>query len=149
MGFRFRGDGISNRSAATITLTNNTFANNGTAINLSPNSPAPGGGSFDVQYFNNIIANNTLGVTINSNVHILKHGNDALWGNTTNYSGLAADGPGTVKADLMLDNSTVPPGLLPGSPCRGAGSVTEAAATDFYGRARGTSIDIGAVQSSL
>lgn len=76
---------------------------------------------------------------------ITNHHN-ALWGNTTNYAGIAADGAGYVKQDCMLDQTGLAPSLHDGSPCRNAGDAAAAPTHDFYGAARGGSVDIGAVQ---
>jgi hypothetical protein len=75
-------------------------------------------------------------------------GYNALYSNTTNYAANATAGMGTTESDPMLDTSTTPPGLLSGSPCRGAANPSVAPAHDFWGRPRGSSLDIDAVQSS-
>ncbi len=135
-------------AAAVLTFINNTFENNGTAIST------PAGcvdlevcGQPTVNYFNNLFAKNTLAVDTETN-EVIADGNNALFGNTTNYAGIAADGPGYVKSDPLLDVSTTPPGLQSGSPCRGAGDPSHASPHDFWGRPRGSTIDIGAVQST-
>ena len=73
------------------------------------------------------------------------HGNNALWGNTNNYSGAAVDGNAYVKADCMLDMATGAPEPKAGSPCRGAADATKAPASDFWNAPRGGAADIGAV----
>jgi hypothetical protein len=119
---------------------NNTIINNGSGLNL----PAVGTSSLG-KIYNNLLIDNTTGILEYAPADV---GYNALYGNTTNYSGSATDGPGYVKTDPLLDTSTSPPGLLPGSPCRGTGDAMVAPSTDFYGRPRGSSVDIGAVQSS-
>jgi hypothetical protein len=122
-----------------VTLVNDTFMRNGTAIRVAASGPVILG------YDNNLIAYNAVGVDLPTPP--FHAGHNALFGNTTaDYAGVDG-GIGDILADPMLDPS-VPPGLLPGSPCRGAGDPTRAPATDFWGRARGASPDIGAVQSS-
>jgi len=76
---------------------------------------------------------------------ITNHHN-ALWGNTTNYAGIAADGAGYVKQDCMLDQTGPAPALRDGSLCHAAGDASAAPSHDFYGAARSGSVDIGAVQ---
>jgi hypothetical protein len=123
-----------------VSFVNDTFTDDGTALDLTL---APG---LPLSFFNNLITRNTLGVTFPQPADATD-GNNALFGNTNNYGGSAADGAGYVKSDPMLDSSTTPPGLEAASPCRGAGDAAHAPATDFWGRPRGTKVDIGAVQS--
>jgi hypothetical protein len=65
------------------------------------------------------VVDNAVGVDVVGNLSP-STGNNALFGNTANYGGYAADG-----SDPMLDMST-PPGLLVGSPCRGTGDASHA-----------------------
>jgi hypothetical protein len=125
---------------ATLNVINNTFVGDGTAINLVVEST----GTVTASLFNNLLVDNGVAIALTYAADV---GNNALYGNTTNYGGVATDGSDYVKKNPLLDTST-PPGLLPGSPCRGAADATQAPANDFYGRARGASPDIGAVQSS-
>lgn len=76
------------------------------------------------------------------------HGNNALWGNASNYFGTAVDGPGYVKTDCLLDGTGPVPTLGQGSSCLGAGDATVAPPADFYVVPRGAKADIGAVQTS-
>jgi len=132
-----------NGGTANIRLINDTFANNGTAIAIGPSYTTSQ--LFLLAYVSNdLIVNNTLGI----DGPLQGATNNALFGNTTNYSGGATTGSGYVTTDPKLDPSTVPPGLLPSSPCRGAGDSTQAPPEDFWGRPRGGAPDIGAVQSS-
>ena len=121
---------------APITLINDTFVNNAVGMYIDVNA----------SYFNNIITGSSLAIDQSFTSNDV-FGNNLLFGNSTNYAGMAGNGPGYVKADPMFDTSTSPPGLLAGSPARGAADPTHAPATDFWGRPRGTSVDIGAVQS--
>ena len=52
-----------------------------------------------------------------------------------------------MKSDPLLQTSVTPPTLGAGSPARGAGNKQLAPATDYWGNARGASIDLGCVQS--
>jgi hypothetical protein len=136
-GYIYPADGV---GAATIVLLNNTFENNATAIDFDSYV----GSTLSVSLYNNLFVDNGVAIALTYAAIV---GNNALYGNTTNYAGVATDGPGYVKANPLLDTST-PPGLLPGSPCRGAGNAAHAPTDDFYGKARGATPDIGAVQSS-
>ena len=127
----------------TTTMTNNTFVNNTTAVDDSSDPCC--GWAISHAYSNNLFVDNGVGLSLATLGTV---GNNAFYGNTTNYAGAAVDGPGTVKSDPMLDKSTAPPGLLSGSPCRGAGDASVAPTHDYWGRPRGSSVDIGAVQSS-
>jgi hypothetical protein len=135
-------------ATASLAFLDNTFENAGTALST------PEGcvdlevcGQPSVSYYNNLFIDNTLAVDTQTN-EVVADGNNALFANTTNYGGIAADGSGYVKSDPLLDTSTTPPGLKTGSPCRGAGDPSHASTHDFWGRPRGPTIDIGAVQSS-
>jgi len=68
---------------------------------------------------------------------------NALYGNTTNYLGLSP-GLDTISDDCDL-SADLPPRLGSGSPCIGAGTATDAPATDYWGTSRGGDIDLGAV----
>ena len=73
--------------------------------------------------------------------------NNALWANTTNYGGLASDGPGYLKVDCLLDTAGRIPTLRAGSPCRDAADPAVASPHDFHGTPRGPAPDIGAVEA--
>jgi hypothetical protein len=96
-----------------------------------------------------LIVQNGTGVDMEpgSAMPTINHGNNALFGNTANYYGMAVDGPGYVKSDPLLDTTVTPPRLGQGSPARGAADPGHAPAKDFWGRTRGQSPDIGAVQN--
>jgi hypothetical protein len=81
-----------------------------------------------------------------SGTTVTRHHN-ALWGNVTNYAGLASDGESTIKTDCMLDLATRVPSLRAGSPCRDAGDASTAPPADFYGAARAMPPDLGAVEA--
>jgi len=126
-------------SELAATFENDTFESNGTAF------IEPAGSGATLQFWNNLVVNNMVGVSTGGGSTF---GNNAYFGNTTNFAGTAIAGTGVVEANPDLATGTSPPGLLAGSPCRGAGDPSHAPNHDFYGRARGASVDIGAVQSS-
>lgn len=100
-----------------------------------------------VTYVNNIVSNSTMvGVTVAANMTGVSHSNNALFGNTSNYSASAVEGLNYVKTDCQLDTATGVPQTKPGSPCRGAGKSEGAPAADFWNVSRGSKIDLGAVQ---
>src|SRR5262249_10230676 len=76
--------------SSTITLVNNTLADNGTAISLLPPNNL---GKTTAKYFNDLVINNQVAVDTSAGVSG-EFGNNALFGNATNYSGTAVDGPG-------------------------------------------------------
>jgi hypothetical protein len=119
---------------------NNTFEGNQLAFDEG------GSETFACLFFNNLFDDNQTAIDLQKTIPAANFGNSALWGNTTNYSGLATAGSGYVTANPMLDTSLTPPGLEPESPCWGAGSATYAPPTDYWGVPRGTSVAIGAVQ---
>jgi hypothetical protein len=133
---------------ASLTLLNNTFERDTTAVSIPE-------GCVDLEVcsqpsitsFDNIFASNGVAIETQAN-DVVTDGSNALFGNTANYAGLATAGAGYVTANPVFDTSTTPPGLLAGSPCRGAANATYATTHDFWGRPRGTRADIGAVQSS-
>jgi hypothetical protein len=126
----------------TFNVMNNTFVNDQTALELSA-----GPTGFSASYFNNVFTKNALAITTNQTT-TSGFGDNALFGNTTNYGNYAVDGTGYVKSDPKLDTSATPPALLAGSPCLRAANTKYAPAGDFWGDARGAHPDIGAVQSS-
>lgn len=102
-------------------------------------------GSTTALIANNIFANITsIALSWYSPANVDRHDN-ALYGNATNYDGLASDGPNTLKVDCMLGNSTIP-ALGATSPCRDAGDKAIAPMLDFYGAARGPKPDLGPVE---
>src|SRR5262249_12691197 len=134
------GAGCTGSAAPSFALINDTILGNIDGIHVD--SP-------DIRYFNNIIDGNTLGVDILSAVAPGAFGNNAPFDNGTDSSGAAGPGAGYVTADPLLDMSTSPPGLLPGSPARGAALPAQATTHDYWGRPRDpASPDIGAIQSS-
>jgi hypothetical protein len=137
MGVDYASSGTT--ASMALMFNNDTFASNGTAINIATTDP------INLQYYNDLIVNNDFAVDLSAPP--AGAGNNAFFGNTgSNYAG-DAGGTGDVLSDPMLDRAR-PPGLLLNSPCRGAADPSRAPATDFWGRARGASPDIGAVQSS-
>jgi hypothetical protein len=103
-----------------------------------------GGGSYALTYRNNIIARSTQ-YAVDLSAAPTAHSNNALFGNMTNYNGLAGAGLGYVTSDPRLDTSYVPP--VPGStsPLLGAAS-SSAPADDYWRVARDAAPDIGAVE---
>lgn len=125
-------------SVQTVDVVNNTLLNCQNGIYGS------GGGALN--YWNNVIAKNTAnGVNIQSPVTVT-HGNNALWGNMTNYAGLAVAGTGYVTSDCNLDTHS-PPILGAGSPCKHAGDTMHAPTVDYYDVTRNAPVDIGAVET--
>lgn len=118
-----------------LDLLNDTFVNDKTALLISG----------PVNCFNDLLVDNQLAISLYRVTIGQAFGNNALFGNTTNYD-MAMDGPGYVKSDPELDGAT-PPGLLPGSPCRGAADPAHAPKADYWGVPRGAKPDIGAVQA--
>lgn len=124
-----------------LTILNNTFDKAQYAINLT------GAPTAVVSYVNNIISNSTMvGVTVQTGMTGITHSNNALFGNVTNYAGIAVEGTGYVKTDCQLDMVTGVPQTKAGSPCRGVGKPEGAPAVDFWNASRGSKIDLGAVQ---
>jgi hypothetical protein len=133
----FKASGVSDA----ISIVNDTFAGNATAILAMTVRD----GAQTLGYFNTLIVDNALGVSVTGLVTQV-NSNNLLFGNTTNYFG-ATDGPAYVKQDAHLDSAS-PPKPGPGSPARGAADAARAPATDFWGRPRGSKPDIGAVQGT-
>jgi len=99
-----------------------------------------------IAYVNNIISNSTMvGVTVGTGLTGVTHSNNALFGNTTNFAGAAVEGSGYVKSDCQIEITTQ---TKTGSPCRGVCKTDGASAVDFWNAARGSKIDLGAVQGS-
>jgi hypothetical protein len=131
-------------SVPSFTIDNNTFEGCGTAFEIL----SPAAATTSLELFNNLFTGNGMAIKL-TQISDLSQGNNAVYANTTNYGGTAVPGAGYVTTDPKLDTTTSPPGLLAGSPCRGAGDGAHAPSTDFWGRPRDAAhIDIGAVQSS-
>jgi hypothetical protein len=127
----------------TITFDANTILSNGTGIDWE----AELGPGNTLSYYDNLFVQNGIGVLLAASGGSPSAGYNLYYGNTTNYSGVATKGTGDLTANPLLDTSVTPPGLKPGSPARGAGIAAHAPADDFWGKPRGKSIDIGAVES--
>jgi len=124
-----------------LSIVNNTVDKASYGLNLTGSTTAV------VKYVNNIISNSTMvGVTVASGMTAVTHSNNALFGNVTNYAGIAVEGTGYVKTDCLFDMATGVPQTKPGSPCRGAGKADVAPPVDFWNTSRGSKIDLGAVQ---
>ena len=134
--------GSSTSTGLDLSIVNNTIDKASYGLNLAGSPTAV------VKYVNNIISNSTMvGVTVASGMTGVTHSNNALFGNVTNYSGIAVEGTGYVKTDCLLDMAaTGVPQTKLGSPCRGAGKADVAPPVDFWNSARGSKIDLGAVQ---
>jgi hypothetical protein len=133
------GDGL------TATFTNNTFENDATSVSVSVTADSSDTPVIAQSFTNNLFVGNGLALDL---TQAGSEGNNAYYSNTTNLMGMAAPATGDVEANPLLDMSTTPPGLLAGSPCRGAANPATATSHDFWGHPRGTTPDIGAVQSS-
>ena len=125
---------------ASFTVVNNTFVGNQDGLYLSDED-------LTVTLFNNILVGSMLAYESSVSVPAASSGDNAYFDDTTNYEGQADAGTGDVTANPLLDTST-PPGLKVGSPCRGTGNASQAPSTDYWGRPRPSDVDIGAVQSS-
>ena len=124
-----------------LSILNNTIDKAQNAIYLA------GAPTAAVSYVNNIISNSTMvAVNVTSGMTAVTHSNNALFGNTTNYSGVAVAGAAYVTADCQLDTSAGVPQTKSSSPCRGVGKVEGAPPVDYWNASRGPKIDLGAVQ---
>jgi hypothetical protein len=124
-----------------LKILNNTIDKTQYAINLT------GAPTAVVSYVNNIISNSTMvGVTVATGMTGVTHSNNALFGNTTNYAGIAVEGTDYIKVDCQLDMATGVPQTKTGSPCRGVGKADGAPPTDYWNASRAGKIDLGAVQ---
>lgn len=133
----------SGSGTGTVSFVNDTFVNNGTAVYTSGS-----GVSVALTYANDLIVNSkTYGIDQESTSTTVTTKNNALYGNINNYAGTAVDGTGYVKADVKLDTTQNPPGLSAGSPAREAADSSMAPSTDFWGVARASTTDIGAIQN--
>jgi hypothetical protein len=103
-------------------------------------------GSTTALIANNIFSNITDTALQWSSTAIVDRHHNALFANTTNYGGIASDGPNTLKADCMLGTGTIP-ALGAGSPCRDAGDHAVAPMLDFYGATRAAMPDLGPVDN--
>lgn len=128
--------------ADTFTLENDVFRGNAVAVTPATSKSRSG---FVLRYFNDVFVQNQLGLDLPFSIDV-EHGHNALYGNVTDYAGSAVDGSGYLHGDPQLDTST-PPRPLASSPLRGAGDAAHAPDHDYWGRARGASVDIGAVQT--
>ncbi len=124
-----------------IQLVNDTFTTNAVAVSVS--TERLGTSRLDVH--NTLFVKNGLAISASSAV-VVATGNNLFFGNATNYEGVV-DGPATLKVDPLLDGAA-PPRLGATSPARGAGDETRAPPKDFWGRARGASVDLGAVEAN-
>ncbi|HVK86946.1 MAG TPA: hypothetical protein VM513_22660 [Kofleriaceae bacterium] len=123
----------------TISVLGSTFRGNDIAISLEGKTTATIASSI----FTGITQ---LALTWTA-TDVVTHANNALWGNVTNYGGVAVDGAGYVKTDCLLTQTSPVPGLGASSPCRNAGDATHATQTDFYGVPRSSPPDIGPVEA--
>jgi hypothetical protein len=139
-GFSFRSSEFQ-QTPTSLTLLNNTFVNNGYAVEIDPGSRTV---PVNAVIYNNVLYPNIYDYALYKSNLSLQSGYNSLF---ESDAGLGS-GPGDVTTDPMLDNSSKPPGLLPGSPCLGAGDPTHAPKYDYWGNPRGARVDIGAVQSS-
>jgi len=144
-GFGISGTGTTRLHVYSVLLENDTITSNDTGI-LHTDTIWSDPTSATLGYYNAIVDGNATGVELDGvEQPMATSGNNLYFGNTTNFAGSAVDGTGDVKADPLLTTAT-PPGLGAGSPAIGTGDAAHAPDHDFYGTARGASIDIGAVQ---
>lgn len=140
----FRGTGYSVRTSTSGGSINLSFVGNtvvGPAVGLDLS------GSTTALVANSLFTGTTsFAMQWTSSTNVTRHHN-ALWANATNYGGLASDGPGYLKLDCQLDLAPRVPVLKASSPCRDAGDAAVASAHDFFGTARGTPPDLGAVET--
>ena len=148
------GSGGAIINTATLTLTDSTISGNSAA--------GSGGGLFNdggtVTLSNTIVAGNTASSSAPDVYETVTSAGHNLIGKTNGSTGwVASDLTGTV-AD-PLNPLLAPPGnyggptetmaLLPGSPAIGKGVAVSGVTTDQRGLIRGTTVDIGAFQTSL
>jgi hypothetical protein len=124
-----------------ISLVNDTFTSNGTAVRAATERP----GTPTLRIHNSLFSKSTLAISVSNGIDA-QASHNLLFGNATNYEGIV-DGPSTIKADPKLDGAT-PPRPGPGSAARGAADLARAPARDYWGRARGATADIGAVEGN-
>jgi hypothetical protein len=122
-------------SGGTLRIVNNTIVNNEYALE-------GGSGTFHLLVANNIIAHSLYAGTDGFPHSAIVHHHNVHWKNGGDWPLGMSD----VTADPLLDGNT-PPGLGSGSPARGTADPMVAPAVDYFGRARGKSPDIGAIQS--
>ncbi len=139
-----------------VTITSCTF----TANQASPTSGGGGGGAIDnpnggeytITIEDSILSGDSCGYGPEVANAAISHGYNLI-SNTANSSGwISSDiiGQGADLGSLGNDGGptqTIP--ILPGSPAIGKGSSVAGATTDQRGLIRGTTVDIGAFQTSL
>jgi hypothetical protein len=126
--------------ATSLSIVNNTIMGSNLGLTLSPASTS------SITYANNIVAGHAVyGVSLSAGLSAT-HTNNALFGNTNNYAGLATDGPGYVKQDCQLETVGGMPQPKAGSPCLAAADPAKAPATDFWNAPRPANATIGAVE---
>jgi hypothetical protein len=140
----FRGTGYSvrgatNGGALALQFVGNTIVGAGQGVDFS--------GSTTALVANSLFTGTTGFAMTWTNTATVTRTNNALWNNATNYGGLAADGPNTLKIDCKLDMAPRIPSLMSGSPCLNAGDASVASSHDFHGATRGSPPDLGAVES--
>ncbi len=146
----FRDDGVAIRANSTyagkmfVTVVGSTFRGVDHGIRLGDVAL---GGDITATISSSIftdISQRALAWTVDDTV---THTRNALWGNGVNYFGVASAGVGYVTQDCLLTPASPAPGLAASSPCRDAGDPAHATTHDFYGVARGSLPDIGAVEA--
>jgi uncharacterized repeat protein (TIGR01451 family) len=141
-----RGINMTMPESNTPEIINNTFVGNRAAIRVDRRVSQA-----SQVYRNNVIVQNGIGLEIEFGVDAGNPlwTNNLVFGNTTDYSGTASltGANGNISADpLFVDPAAGDYDLQPRSPAIGAGTSTNAPATDFDGLARVGSIDIGAFE---
>jgi hypothetical protein len=142
VGLSVSPGGASRYLTADVLLVNNTFERLSTGVDYY-GAKAP-------SYYNNIVTECDLGISINASTSAPTnredHGNNVMFKNTANFGGFATPGLRYLTTDPMLDTSKSPPAPKAGSPTVGAGDTSKAPPKDFWGKPRGPSVDIGAVE---
>jgi hypothetical protein len=119
-----------------VTLTNNTFTGNDTALFASKNF-------VDVTYANNVFADNGVAVSV---VEVSNGHHNAFEMNTTKFAGAAVPGDGDVDAGCTLDTAKNPPSLASGSACIDAADPATSTTVDYWAVPRGSQPDVGATE---
>jgi hypothetical protein len=124
-------------SEVQLTFVNNLVKGSDYGLDIS--------GSTTAVIANSIFANMTDTAMLWTSPAMIDRHDNALFGNATNYGGIASDGPRTLKVDCMLGTGTIPK-LATGSPCRDIADHNVAPMFDFYGAMRDAMPDLGPVE---
>ncbi|HEY1957839.1 MAG TPA: hypothetical protein VGH28_19595 [Polyangiaceae bacterium] len=134
-------------SIGSFRAVHNTLRGNATGITISGNQSGAIGSTF----VSNVVVDSTTAISSDrtakdGNANLIDDMRDnALFGNTNNYGGLAAPGAGYIVVDPEL-GAGAPPAPLGGSPLIGAGDPALAPVLDFFAAPRNGRADVGAVE---